>query len=124
MEKSRAAAFAKWLKFSSCRCIAGTCFPGSAVLGGIVSGFVLVKTIPGPAIGFDIGVSAALCLRDFCCYWASKGCDYGIIQRIDFVCLRIDFGCVFRRAGVFTGSTAMRFLLMMISRLFGEVLAV
>ena len=119
MKKSRETSdstFAKCLKYLVIGCIAGL-FLCAALLAICAFVFVLVKTIPTQAIqAVSIGIlSAKLC--------HSKGLIMGLFSGlILFACVLIS---AFSTGGnIFTISTAMRFLLMMIGGAFGGVLAV
>ena len=129
MKKSRETSdstFAKCLKYLVIGCIAGL-FLCAALLAICAFVFVLVKTIPTQAIqAVSIGISAlsamfAGFLSAKLCH--SKGLIMGLFSGlILFACVLIS---AFSTGGnVFTVSTAMRFLLMMIGGAFGGVLAV
>ena len=125
MKKSRETSdstFAKCLKYLVIGCIAGL-FLCAALLAICAFVFVLVKTIPTQAIqAVSIGISALSAM--FAGFLSAKLCHImGLFSGlILFACVLIS---AFSTGGnVFTVSTAMRFLLMMIGGAFGGVLAV
>ena len=104
MKKSRETSdstFAKCLKYLVIGCIAGL-FLCAALLAICAFVFVLVKTIPTQAIqAVSIGIKRYVCGIFVCKTMPQQRFDYGIIQRIDFVCLCIDFRLFHRRKCIY-----------------------
>lgn len=129
MKKSREksdSTLAKCLKYLAIGCIAGL-FLCAALLAVCAFVFVLLKTIPTQAIqAVSIAISAlsamfAGFLSAKLCH--SKGLVMGLVS--GFILFILVIISAFSTGGqVFTISTAMRFLLMIIGGAFGGVLAV